>query len=381
MRKLLFLAISCAPATVMAQSGGESLGGSIGAICAAATPGTELAIRCQELSSGTSEAGDLLSEGQGLEELPGLGRASTRSEQSEQAASKDLGAGWSVFASVDLVKLDRKVSENEAAFDGRANRFTLGVNYQASEKFLLGLALNQSRENLDFSDSNSRNDSRTRGGLFTAAFSPTENLGFDAYFGSFKGSTDNVRHIAYEFEKGQDGPLLTFSTLAFGEADIRRKVAGINGSWLWNHDAWSGSIHLGMDQSRTTLDAYTETGGDGFALEVPTRKIRSRTGILGFNVSKSYSLDWGVMTPNLRAGFRKEFENPSRQLTVQFEQDPSNTDVTFDTSDPDTQWGEVGIGVALVMTKGHQAFFEYRQRFGHQFLQERSLALGWRMEF
>jgi len=34
-----------------------------------------------------------------------------------------------------------------------------------------------------------------------------------------------------------------------------------------------------------------------------------------------------------------------------------------------------------VMKKGHQAFFEYRQRFAHNFLQERSLALGWRMEF
>ena len=53
----------------------------------------------------------------------------------------------------------------------------------------------------------------------------------------------------------------------------------------------------------------------------------------------------------------------------------------FDTSDPDTQWGEVGVGVSLVMKKGHQAFFEYRQRFGHSFLEERSLALGWRMEF
>ncbi len=381
MRKLLFLAISCAPVATMAQSGGDSLGGSINAICAAATPGTALAFRCQELAaSPNSQAGNLLSEGQGLEELPGQGRASTRGEQTEQIASEEFGDGWSIFASVDLGKLDRSVSENEAAFDGRSDRLTVGVNYQANPKLLLGLALNRARENLDFDDSGSQNDSRMNGAVFMANFTPTEHLNFDAYWGTFNGSTDNIRNIAYAFEK-EPGSLLFFSTQAFGSSDMKRDVAGISGGWQWNKNAWSGGIGLALDQSRTTLDAYTETGGDGFALEVPTRRIKSRTGALSFNISKTFSLDWGVLIPNARAGIRKEFDNPGRQLTVQLEQDSTNTDITFDTSDPDTQWGEVAVGVSLVMKKGHQAFFEYRQRFAHEFLQERSLALGWRMEF
>ncbi|MGH8104752.1 MAG: autotransporter domain-containing protein [Arenimonas sp.] len=382
MRKLLFLAISCAPVAAMADSGSGSLGGSINAICAATTPGTALFDRCQELAaSPNSQAESLLSEGQGLEELPGQGRASTRGEKNEQAASEDFGNGWSIFASIDLGRLDRSVSENEAAFDGSADRLTVGVNYQANPKLSLGLALNTAREDLDFTGSGSSNDSRMHGAVFMANFTPTEHLNFDAYWGSFNGSTENVRNIAYAFEKEPGGALLFFSTQAFGSSDMKRDVAGISGGWQWNKDAWSGGIGLAVDQSKTTLDAYTETGGDGFALEIPTRKIKSRTGALSFSVAKTFSLDWGVLIPNARAGIRKEFDNPGRQLTVQFEQDTTNTGITFDTSDPDTQWGEVAVGVSLVMKKGHQAFFEYRQRFAHEFLQERSLALGWRMEF
>lgn len=381
MRKLLFLAISCAPLSAMATNGSDSLGGSLGPICAAATPGTDLFIRCQELSdSGSFEAGGLLSEGQGLEELPGQGRASTIGRQEEKTVGKDLGEGWSIYASLDLGRLDRSVSENEAAFDGRSDRLTVGVNYQVNPKWLLGLALNHTRDELDF-NSGSQNDSRMNGGLLTAAFTPTEHFSFDGYYGSFNGSTDNVRNITYAIPKGPGGPLLFFSTQAFGSADVKRNLSGISGSWLWNHSAWSGGINLGMDQSKTTLDGYTETGGEGFALEVPTRKIKSRTGVLSFNVSKTYSLDWGVLVPNARAGIRKEFDNPGRELTIQLAQDNSNTNIAFDTSDPDTLWGEVGIGVSLVMKKGHQAFFEYRQRFAHEFLQERTVALGWRMEF
>lgn len=381
MRKLLFLAIACAPMAAMADSGTGSLGGSIDDICVTATPGTEFFFRCQELfNSPDFQAGSRLAAGQGLEELPGQGRASTRGQQTEHVVSEDFGEGWSIFASLDLGRLDRSISENEAAFDGNTDRLTLGVNYQANSKFLFGFAVNHTRETLDFTGSASRNDSRMSGAILTGNFSPDQHFSFDAYLGSFRGSTNNLRDIVYAFEKEPGVPLL-ISTQALGSTDISRQVSGLNGSWLWNKGAWSGGISLGMDQSRTTLEAFTETGGDGFALEIPTRKIKSRTGSLGFSVSKTISLDRGVLIPSARAGIRKEYDNPGRQLAVQFAQDPSNTNIAFDTSDPDTQWGEVGIGVSLVMKKGHQAFFEYRQRFAHDFLQERSLALGWRKEF
>jgi uncharacterized protein YhjY with autotransporter beta-barrel domain len=381
MRKILLGALALSPSIVFAQSGSDSLVGSFNAICGSSVPGTGLFDRCQEIQNSPNlGAFGLSATGQRLEELPGQGRASTRGEQRDQVISEDFGEDWSVFASADIGRLKRSDSPNEAAFDGNADRFTVGVNYQANQKWLLGLVLNHTKDSLDFSQSGSRNRSNMNGGLFSTNFAPTDKFTFDAYYGQFNGSSDNRRNIAYSFEKSPGVPL-TIDVEAFAAPDVKRRISGVSGAWLWNKNAWSGGISLGLDQSKTQIDAYSESGGFGFALEVPKRTIQSRTGYLGLSISKTYSLNWGVLIPSARAGIRKEFDNPRRQLSVQFAQDVTNTNIAFDTSDPDTQWGEVGVGVSLVMKKGHQAFFEYRQRFAHSFLQERTLSLGWRMEF
>ncbi len=381
MRKLLFMAMSCTPVLAQADNGTGSLGSSLGGICSAATPGNAFFSRCQEfLGAFDPQAAARIAAGQRLEELPGQGRASTRNQQQGPIVSENLGEGWSLFLSADLGRLDRSTSFNEAAFDGSADRFTGGLNYQVNTHWLLGLALNHTRETLDFSQSNSSNSTSMNGALLTASFSPADQFSFDAYYGRFNGDTRNVRNINYRIES-TPGNFQNFASQAFASPSVSRNVAGITGSWLWNKNAWSGGISLGMDQSKTKLDAYSETGGDGFGIDVRQRNIKSRTGSLSFNVSKTYSMNWGVLVPNARLGLKKEFDNPGRQLSVQFSQDSSNTNIVFDTSDPDTQWGEVGVGVSLVMKKGHQAFFEYRQRFAHSFLQERTVAVGWRMEF
>ncbi len=381
MRKLLFIAMSCAPVLAQADNGTGSLGTALNGICSAATPGNAFFTRCQEyLASTDPQRATRIAAGQRLEELPGQGRASTRSQQQDQIVSEDLGQGWSVFLSADLGRLDRDTSFNEAAFDGSADRFTGGVNYQVNTHLLLGLALNHTRETLDFDQSGSSNNSSMNGALFTANVSPDDHFSFDAYYGRFSGDTKNIRNIDYTIQT-TPGNFQTFSSQATASPGVSRNVAGVTGSWLWNKNAWSGGISLGMDQSKTRLEAYSETGGNGFGIDVGERNIKSRTGSLSFSVSKTYSVDWGVLIPTARLGLKKEFDNPGRQLAVQFTQDSTNTNILFNTSDPDTQWGEVGIGVSLVMKKGHQAFFEYRQRFAHDFLQERSLALGWRMEF
>jgi uncharacterized protein with beta-barrel porin domain len=383
MRKTLFVALACVPILAQADSGSESFGGNIDFICANAAPGTALFTRCRELDerppgggSGPGPAG----RGQNLEQIPGQGRANAKPQSDTQEYSDEIGDGWSIFASADLGRLDRDVSENEAAFDGSSHRLTAGVNYQASSEWLLGLALNHSRDMLDFSDSNGYSNSRMSGALVSANFSPNQRFNFDAYVGSFKGSSDNVREIAYRFStlRGDD---FFIDASAFSSPDLRRKIAGASAALQWNRSAWSGNIQLGMDRAKTNLDAYIETGGDGFALKVPEREILSQTAYFGFSVSRTYSVSWGVVVPSVRANVRKEFENPSRTLTVLLDQDVSKTPISFATSDPDTQWGEVGVGVSLVMSKGHQAFFEYRQRFSHSFLQERTVSLGWRMEF
>jgi outer membrane autotransporter protein len=105
-----------------------------------------------------------------------------------------------------------------------------------------------------------------------------------------------------------------------------------------------------------------------------------RRGRVDAAVLYNMSTSWGVWQPQLKVGLRHEFANPARALTVRFADDPNDTPIVFNTEDPDTGWGEWSIGSVFVFTHGHSGFLQYRQRFGHEFLQERVLALGWRIE-
>lgn len=148
---------------------------------------------------------------------------------------------------------------------------------------------------------------------------------------------------------------------------------------LPGRDPGPGPLGAGLDWQRTKIDAYAETGGAGLALFVPGRAITSRRGRLDATLARTFSAGWGVWQPLARLGWRHEFANPARPLAVSFPGDAAATPVVFATDDADANWGEAGLGAVFVFAGGHSAFVEYRQRFGHEFLQERILAIGWRI--
>ena len=127
------------------------------------------------------------------------------------------------------------------------------------------------------------------------------------------------------------------------------------------------------------LDVEMPDAG-GFAIAAPGREVVSRRGRVDATLARTVSRGWGVVQPFASAGWRREYANAARPLTVRFLQDAAGTPVTFATDDPDTTWGEVAAGATFVFAGGHSAFIEWRQRMAHDFLDERLLAIGWRME-
>ena len=108
--------------------------------------------------------------------------------------------------------------------------------------------------------------------------------------------------------------------------------------------------------------------GGVFARMARPRWVNAFFGNLGFGYIAAPS-------PDLRPETSASFE-----AGVRFLGDANGTAVVFETDDADTGWAEAGVGAVFVFTGGHSGFIEYRQRLGHDFLQERLLALGWRLE-
>ena len=370
----LFAAFNAAP--VRAQTPEDALTGAWLVVCPSAVPGSELAARCAEIAAGGPGSRGAAAAGNFLEELPGQGRSATR-ERSERENEQrmDIGANVSLFISADTGRLDREPSEHEAAFEGDTDSITAGIDWAFHPKWILGAALTHDQEELDFEESDGSAKGDSTGGLAYLAWTPAEQWGFNAYYGHLNGDNELVRAIDYTLLNGTH-----VSANARATPDSHRTIAGLGADWSLARGAWGWNFGAGVDYTRTVLDAYTESGGAGLALTVPERTIRTRRGRLDATLLRNVSTKWGVWQPQFKLGWRHEFANPARALSVSFAQDASDAPIVFETEDPDTNWGEWALGSVFVFTHGHSGFLQYRQRFSHAFLDERVLAIGWRVE-
>ena len=395
-------ALAHAPA--VAQSASSALASRWNTICATATGGTLLFTRCGETGSALdSNPNRLAAEGQRLEEIPGQVRIATRDiaavpgTQSVQFAGggvasvfespwgalgldagAPIGAGWSWFASADFGQVDRRRGVNEAGFDADTWSVTVGADWRPTAEWTLGAALNHVSEELDFDASGGSVETRFTGALLLASRSIGSDWALNAYAGQVNGDYDLRREIAYTLRLPSG--LLNVDAMATAAPDARRRFAGASAARLWSRNGWDFDFEGGLDWTSTRIDPYTETGGAGLALVVPGRETRTRRARFDFGLARSVSTSWGVWQPSARIGWRQELGSKRRQVTVRLALDPRQYPITFDTEDSDNSWAEVSLGSVFVFTGGHSAFLNYSQRLGHDFLQERIVSLGWRIE-
>lgn len=411
MRKLTPLALATAAlfsTPALAQRGlppADALAVSWQRICATAQNGTLLLVRCGETAASTDPMADYIAAtGQRLDEIPGQGRIASRdftglntSTFADLAgnpvtvafgqnqfgglslnAEDELAPQLSLFFSADVGRVKRRRGVNEAAFDADTSSFTAGLNWQASPSWLLGIAANHTRENLDFSLSQGSADTRFTGLIATASHPYAGSWSLDGYAGYQRGRYDLLRSIHYVLPTGSGS--VTVDGSAFANPDATRTFQGVTTTGNWSKNGWDRTLTFGVDGSKTKIDPYTEGGGVGLALVVPGRAVKTFRGLADFSISRTISRDWGVWQPSLRVGWRQEFSNERRSVTLRLAQDPVNNPITFDTEDPDRGWGEVAVGSVFTFTKGRSGFIQYQQRFAHAYLQERIFAVGFRIE-
>lgn len=368
-------AMAVLPSTARAQSPGDALANGWFLLCPGAAPGSDLAIRCAEIFAGGPGSRDASADGNFLGEIPGQGRAATRDGAPEEAATTEVAPGLSVFASADTGRLKRRNGLNEAPFDGDTGSLSAGLDWAPTPAWRLGLLASVTDEALDFLGSDGSADVRYTGLLAVASWAGDGPLSVDGYIGRLSGDYDLVRAIDYSLLSG-----VSFQAVATASTDADRTLAGLGLAWSLPAGAWEWQLGAGLDWQETDIDAYDEAGGGGLAISVPARTITSRRGRLDATLARTVATSWGVFQPLARIGWRHEFANPARPISVTFQGDATQTPITFDTDDADDQWGEAALGAVFVFTRGHSGFVEWRRRFGHAFLDESVLAIGWRWE-
>lgn len=285
--------------------------------------------------------------------------------------SGDIGGGDGPFGYFVQTKYQAGAYHGDAfRFEADAYTLTAGADYRVSDRLLTGIAAVYTRQET-FMHGNP-------GYMQTNAYRA-------AWFGNY--------YLPMDFYLGWLG------TYSRHDNRLRREysVLGLSGSAHSKpvNDLYSGSLTLGRDMAfqqwlvtsylRTEymnihVHAHSERDNLSLAYEVGGQSDQSLTMIPGFQISRAFSLSWGVLTPSLRFEYEHQFLNDDRRIPLRFV-GPGSTPFFLSSGQPDRDYCNLGGGLSATLPGGGAAFLRYEARLAQQSISNHIVEIGVRMPF
>ena len=175
-----------------------------------------------------------------------------------------------------------------------------GVDYRFSERFVGGIGLGFGRDRTEIG----RNETESRANAFSAAlygsYKPIDNLFIDGLLGASWLNFDSRRFVTPtgEFATGSRRGTQLFGSLTAG--------------YEFRDENWLISPYGRVEFSRSWLHRFTETGGGIYGLSYGDQTIDTWSGVLGIRANYGFQMNWGVLTPGIRAEYMHDFAGSSR---------------------------------------------------------------------
>lgn len=123
--------------------------------------------------------------------------------------------------------------------------------------------------------------------------------------------------------RGDVGPVRTAtrscSITEFDHASCRRSVTALAvaaasslESNQSRHIVETSRLYGRVEFSRSWLDGFTETGGGNLGLTYGDQTIDTLSGVFGMRANYAFEMDWGTLTPGVRAEYTHDFQGSSR---------------------------------------------------------------------
>ena len=174
-----------------------------------------------------------------------------------------------------------------------------GVDYRFSPKFIAGIGIGYGHDRTDIGS----NGTESRGQAFSAAlygsYEPIDNFFIDGLLGGGSLNFDSKRYVTASGE------------FATGDRNGSQIFGSITAAYEIREETWIVSPYGRVEFSRSWLDRYSEQGGGVYGLTYGDQTVDTLSGAVGVRASKSFEMDWGVLTPGFRLEYVHDFEGAS----------------------------------------------------------------------
>ncbi len=293
---------------------------------------------------------------------------------------------WGFFATGTVGRGDRDPDTLDPGFRYDSYSITAGVDYRATESWILGTALGFNRNNTELRQNQGGMDSSGYTLSGYASFFNGADWYADAVLSFGRNNFDIDRRINYSIDSLGGGTTLV-DQLASASPDGDQQSIGLSVGRDFNQGAWTFGPYLRAVYTKLDFDAYSETmsnpnaPGAGLALAVDSRSLKSLQGILGGKVSYAMSTSWGVLLPSAQVEWVNEFESDPELLVTRFVHDPTHTDILIQSERDDERYFNLGVGLSGVFAGGKSAYLLFEHVAGQERMSSNSLAIGVRIEF
>lgn len=280
-----------------------------------------------------------------------------------------------IYSSVNATSVEEQRTFADADFTGSSLGLVIGADTKLFNNFELGFAFDIAKSNFDVLNSGKLETARQS--LVTyGSLSLTDQWFFEAVATLSNLSYDLTRPINFSVAGNP------FNEVAQSSSSGSQLNASAGSGYELNPPFGASLIAwTDVNAVRTQLDAFQESNGKGFDLEIDAINVYVGQWRIGFDSAKPIYQSWGIIVPQLSALFVSEFYNKGRPVNTQFVNDPTNSGFGFTSDDRDPTYLDLSAGVAFILQQNISAYVSYRQYLLLDNYSQSLISSGFRMEF
>jgi uncharacterized protein with beta-barrel porin domain len=234
--------------------------------------------------------------------------------------------------------------------DSTAVGVSAGIDYRFSPKFVAGVGVGYGHDKSDVRDNGTESRAHAYSAAIYGSYKPVDHLFIDGLIGGSWLDYDSHRYVTANGD------------FADGERTGKQVFGSLTAAYEFRDPKWLVSPYGRVEFSRSWLDGFTEKGGGIFGLTYGDQTVDTLSGVLGIRASYDIFMDWGKLTPGVRAEFTHDFAGSSRISLGYTDVDTMPYAVDIDAVGND--YAILGLSLDAAFLNDWMLGLEYRNAFG-----------------